>query len=98
MKISLLYVLQPPVTSSILGPHVLLETLFSIPNLRSSLNVRDRVSRPHKTRCNITVFNTLIFMFLDSTQEDKKILNCIVASIPGIQSALNSLTNAILIC
>jgi hypothetical protein len=42
---SLCSFLQPPVTSSLLGPNILLSTLFSNAlNLCSSLNVRDKVS------------------------------------------------------
>jgi hypothetical protein len=41
---SLFSFLQPPVTSSLLGPNILLYTLFSNTlNLCSSLNVRDKV-------------------------------------------------------
>jgi hypothetical protein len=47
---SLCSFLQPPVTSSILGPNILLSTLFSNTlNLCSSVNVRDQVSHPYKT-------------------------------------------------
>ena len=39
-----------PVTSSLLGPNILLNTLFSNTlSLRSSLNVSDQVSHPYKT-------------------------------------------------
>jgi hypothetical protein len=42
--------LHPPVTSSLLGPNILLSTLFSKTlSLHSSLNVRDQVSHPYKT-------------------------------------------------
>jgi len=42
--------LHSPVTSTLLGPNILLNTLFSnTPSLRSSLNVRDQVSHPYKT-------------------------------------------------
>jgi len=41
---------QSPVTSSLLGPNILLNTLFSNTlSLRSSLNVSDQVSHPYKT-------------------------------------------------
>jgi hypothetical protein len=47
---SLCNFLQPPVTSSLLGPNILLSTLFSNTlNLCSFLNARDQVSHPHKT-------------------------------------------------
>jgi hypothetical protein len=42
--------LQPHVTSSLLGPNILLSTLFSNTlNQCSSLNVKDQVSHPYKT-------------------------------------------------
>jgi hypothetical protein len=51
---SLYSFLQPPVPSSLLGPNILLRTLFSNTlSLRSSLNERDHVSHPYKTTCNI---------------------------------------------
>jgi hypothetical protein len=47
---SLCSFLQPPVTSSLLGPNILRSTLFSNTlNLCSPLNVRDQVSHPYKT-------------------------------------------------
>jgi len=46
---SLCSFLHSPVTSSFLGPNILLNTLFSyILSLRSSLNVSDQVSHPNK--------------------------------------------------
>ena len=43
--------LHSPVTSSFLGPNILLNTLFSNTlSLRSSLNVRDQVSRSYTTK------------------------------------------------
>ena len=48
--------LHSPVTSSILGPNILLNTLFSNTlSLRSSLNVSDQVSHPYKTTGKIIV-------------------------------------------
>jgi hypothetical protein len=47
---SLCSFLQPPVTSSLLDPHVPLSSLFlNILNLYSSRKVRDQVSHPYKT-------------------------------------------------
>jgi hypothetical protein len=47
---SLCSFLQPFITSSLFGPNIPLNTLFSnILSLCSSLNVRDYVSHPHKT-------------------------------------------------
>ena len=42
---SLCIFLRSPVTSSLLGPNILLKT----PSIRSSLNVSDQVPHPHKT-------------------------------------------------
>ena len=45
--------LNSPVTSSLLGPNILLSTLLSNTlNLRSSFNVSDQVSHPYKIRQN----------------------------------------------
>src|SRR5215470_2280724 len=47
---SLCSLLHSPVASSLLGPNILLSTLFSNTlNLCSSLSVRDHVSQPYKT-------------------------------------------------
>ena len=57
---SLCSFLQFPVTSSLLGPNVLLNTLFSnTRSLRSSLNVSDRVSHPYTTGEIIVVYLNL---------------------------------------
>ena len=56
-----------PVTSFLLGPNILLNTLFS--NTLSFLSFRsvnDQVSHPYKTTGKITVLYNLIFKFLDS--------------------------------
>src|SRR5215470_8142193 len=53
---SLCSLLHSPVASSLLGPHILLSTLFSNTlSLCSSLSVRDHVSHPHKTTGKIVV-------------------------------------------
>ena len=56
--------LHSPFTSSLLGPNILLCTLFSNTlSLRSSLNVRDQVSHPYKTTGRVLDLCTLIFTF-----------------------------------
>ena len=58
---SLCNFLHSPVTSSLLGPNTLLNTLFSNTlSLRSSLNVSDQVSHPYTTTGNIIVLYTCI--------------------------------------
>ena len=54
---SLCSLLQSPVTSSLLGPNILLNTLFSNTlSLLSSRNVSDQVSHPYKTTGKIIVW------------------------------------------
>jgi hypothetical protein len=65
---SLCSFLQPPVTSSLFDPSIFLNTL----SLCSSLNVRDKLSRPYKITGKIIVFYIQIFMLLDSRLEDKR--------------------------
>jgi hypothetical protein len=50
------------VASSLLGPNILLSTLFSNTlSLCSSLSVRDQISHPYKTTGKTTALYTLIF-------------------------------------
>ena len=73
LRSSLCSFLHSPVTSSLLGPNILLDTLF--PNtlsLRFSLNVSDHVSHPYKTGKIIILY---IFKFFDSKLEDKRFYN-----------------------
>ena len=62
---SLCNLLHSPVTSSLLGPNILLNTIFAntLSSL-SSLNVNDQVSHPYKTTGKIIVLYILIFKFL----------------------------------
>ena len=70
---SLYSCLHSPVTSSLLGPNILLTTLFSNTlSLRFSLNVSYHVSHPYKTPDKIIVLCNVIFKFLDSKVEDKR--------------------------
>ena len=70
---SLCSLVHSPVTSSLLGPNIFLNTLFSN-NLSflSYRSVNDHVSHPYKTTDKITVLYVLIFKFLDSNLEDKR--------------------------
>ena len=66
-------VLHSPVTSSLLGPNIILSTLFSNTlSIYSSLNVKDQASHPYKTTGKITFLCLLIFIFLGSKLEDKR--------------------------
>ena len=70
-QISLCNLLHSPVTSSILGPNILLSALFSnILSLLFSLNVSDHVSHPYTTG-KIIVLYILISIFFDSKLETK---------------------------
>ena len=65
--------LYSPVTSSLLGPNILLNTLLSnTHSLRSSFNISDQVSHPYKTADKIIVLYILIFVSLGSYLEDKR--------------------------
>ena len=65
--------LHSPGASSLLGPNILLSTLFlNTLSLHSFLNVRDQASHPYKTIGKIIVLCILIFKFLDSKLEDKR--------------------------
>jgi len=68
--------LYSPITSSLLGPNILLNTMFSN-TLRflSSRIVNDQVSHPYKTTGKIIVLYILIFKVLDSNLEDKRFYN-----------------------
>ena len=68
---SLCSLLHSPLTSSLLGPNILLSILFSNTLiLRSSLNVSDQVSHPYKTKAKIIVLYILIFKSFDLKLKD----------------------------
>jgi hypothetical protein len=57
----------------LLGPHILLSTLFSKTlSLYSSFSVSDQVSHPYKTTGKIIVLYILTFTLQDSKLEDKR--------------------------
>ena len=61
------------VTSCLLSPNILLNTLFSHTLcLSSSLNVNDQVSHSYKTRGKIVILYTVIVIFSDRKLEDKR--------------------------
>ena len=61
---SLCSFLHSPVTSSLLGPNILLSTRFlNTLNLPSSLNVSDQGSHPYKTRSKIIVLYIYFYIF-----------------------------------
>ena len=70
---SLCHLLHSPVTSSLLGPNVLFNTLFSNTlSFLSSRNVNDQILHPYKTTGKIIVLCILFFKFLDSNLEDNR--------------------------
>jgi len=69
---SLCNLLHSPYTSSLIGPNILLNTLFSNKlSFLSSCGVNDQVSHPYKTAGKIPILYILVFKFLDSNLEDK---------------------------
>jgi hypothetical protein len=72
---SLCSFLQSPVASSLFGPSILLIILCSYTlSLCSSLNVMDQVWHPYRTIGKIIVLYIIIFILLDSSPEDKRLL------------------------
>ena len=70
---SLCSFLCSPVTSFLIGPNILLNTLFSNTlRLRSSLNMSNQVSHPYKTTGKIIVLYLLILILLVSNLEDRR--------------------------
>jgi hypothetical protein len=98
VRSSLCSLLHSPVTPSLLGPNILLSTLFSNTlSLCSSLNVWDQVSHPYKTEKNYSsvYLNRYIFEYKSGRQ---KTLGWMPGGITGVRSALNFFMHPILIC
>jgi hypothetical protein len=73
IKLLICSVLHAPVNSSLLGPNILLNTLFSNTlSLRSALYASDNVSHPYKTTGRIIVLYILIFILFYGKLEDKR--------------------------
>jgi hypothetical protein len=79
--------LHSPVTSSLFGPNILLNTLFSNTlSLCSSLNVRDQVAHPYRTKGKIKDYHILIFTFFDSRWEDRSFWTAWQEALPEFTS------------
>jgi len=75
LGIQIIKLLQSPGTSPLLGPNIFLSNLFSnILSLCSSFSVRDQLLQPYKTTDKIIILYVLIFMFMYSKLENKKLL------------------------
>jgi hypothetical protein len=87
---SLCSLLQPPTTSSLVGPNIHLSSLFSNTfNICYSTGARDQVSHQHKTPGKIKDLYTLIFNFLDMRRKGTTdILNSFVSSLSFCVSVL----------
>jgi hypothetical protein len=73
--------LHSPFASSPFGPNILVSTMFSNTlSLRSSPNVRDKVSHPYRTTDKIIVLYILIFKFFDSNREDRRFCTILLIS------------------
>jgi hypothetical protein len=72
MKLLLMHFSSASYNLSLFGPNILLSTLSSNTlSLFSSLNGRDQAPHPYRTTGKIIVLYISIFVFLDSSQEDK---------------------------
>jgi len=91
LNLSLCSSLHSLVTSFLLGPNILLSTMFSNTlSLRSSLNVSDLVSHPYKTTVKIIILYVLIFIFLDNKLEDKTFCTEWYQAFPDLNVLLTS--------
>jgi len=81
-----------PIISSLLGPNILLNTLFSNTlSFLSSRNVNDQVSHPYKTTGKIIINQSLHYVLPDLTLKKtgnvhiNLILMCICATIAAVE-------------
>jgi len=82
LRSSLCSFLHSPVTSSFLGPNILLSTMFSKTlSLRSSLSMSDQVSHPYQTTSKIIVLYILILYVFGWQTGRQKILHRLIVSI-----------------
>jgi len=73
MKLLVMQLFPVSLTSTLLGPNILLTTLFlDTLSLRSSLSVRDQVSHPYEITGKIMVFCILNLKVLERRGEDKR--------------------------
>jgi hypothetical protein len=74
LRSSLCSFLYSSVTSPLIGPNIILGTLFSkTQSLRFSLNMNDKVFHSYKITGKIIILCILIFIFLDIKLEDKRV-------------------------
>jgi hypothetical protein len=89
----------PPITSSLFGPNFLLRTVLSNSSVCVLPLMLGTRFHTHTKQHKITVFYMYFNLYVSGQQMDKqKIVNCIVASIPQISSALNLVMNTIPVC
>ena len=95
---SLFSFLHSLITSSLLGPNILLRTLFSDTLiLRSSIIVGDHVLHPYKTTGKIIFLYILILIFLNSKLEDNRFCTEWYHTFPDFSLLLIFFLNGILI-
>ena len=89
---SLCSFLHSHVTSSLLGPNMLLNTLFSNTlSLRSSLNVSDQVSHPYKTTGKIVVLHICVFNNTNNKINNNYLINVAIPSSHNLHSTMTEM-------